>query len=423
MPLIKPISGKLRAASLLSSILTCTMALAANPADMTSLPVPDGCALAETASSKVAASPAHKQVFPPVALQIRTVIAPTAFASGGRNYLIYELDLQNYSDQTMDLRAIEVLDASKATARPIASFNQSQLKAQLRPIGMDHWQYHAHPHGDANRKLGTGQSAVAFLCLAFEGKQPMPSQLRHRVHLENDSTDGPLIPVQLTPVPVFGGPLTGGDWHPRNGPHLDSHHRMGLVVTDGLAQNSRRFAIDWRKQKDGSQYVGDARDVRAYHAYGENVLAVAEGTVVLARDGYPDNIPRTAAGFEPALPITMENLGGNRVVVQLHNGQFAQYAHLQAGSVKVKQGQQLVRGQLIGLVGNSGDSRVPHLHFQLTNQPDLFASEGLPYVIEQFRMKPAGTEWSTRTQEFPWGDDTVIDFGPAVDRAEAGLGR
>ncbi|MCV2356921.1 M23 family metallopeptidase [Paucibacter sp. B2R-40] len=190
---------------------------------------------------------------------------------------------------------------------------------------------------------------------------------------------------------------------------------MGLVVTDGLAQNSRRFAIDWRKQKDGSQFAGDARDVRAYYAYGKNVLAVAEGAVVLARDGYPDNIPRTAAGFEPALPITMENLGGNRVVVQLPNGQFAQYAHLQPGSVQVKQGQQLVRGQLIGRVGNSGDSRVPHLHFQLTTLPDLFASEGMPYLIEQFRMKPAAMAWSTRSREFPWGDDTVIDFGPAAD--------
>jgi hypothetical protein len=412
---IKPFAGTLGATSLLSSLLISTMALAAMPADMASLPLPDGCALAETAPSKGAASPAPKQVFPPVALQIRTVIAPTAFASGGRNFLIYELDLQNYSDQTMDLRAIEVLDASKATARPIASFNHEQLQAQLRPIGPDHWQYHAHPHGDANRKLGAGQSTVAFLCLAFEGKQPMPSQLRHRVRLDNDSADGPLIPVQLAPVPVFGRPLTGSDWHPRNGPHLDSHHRMGLVVTDGLAQNSRRFAIDWRKQRDGSQYSGDARDVRAYYAYGENVLAVAEGTVVFARDGYPDNIPRTAAGFEPALPITMENLGGNRVVVQLPNGQFAQYAHLQPGSVKVKQGQQLVRGQLIGRVGNSGDSRVPHLHFQLTTLPDLFASEGIPFVIEQFRMKPAGMEWSTRSQEFPWGDDMVIDFGPAAD--------
>ena len=116
------------------------------------------------------------------------------------------------------------------------------------------------------------------------------------------------------------------------------------------AQNARRFAIDWRKFKNGQQYEGDARDVHFYFAYGEKIVLVADGVVVNSVDQFPDNIPRTKDGFELALPLLSENLGGNFVIVVLPNGQFAQYFHMQLG-------------QLIGQVGNSGDSRWPHLHF------------------------------------------------------------
>jgi biotin carboxyl carrier protein len=184
-----------------------------------------------------------------------------------------------------------------------------------------------------------------------------------------------------------------------------------MVVTEGLAQDSRRFAIDWRKARNGKFFAGDERDPAAYFAFGEQVLAVADGVVVSTADGYPDNIPRTAAGFEPALPITMENLGGNSVVIRLAGGQFAQYFHLRAGSVAVKPGDRVKRGQVLARIGNSGDARNPHLHFQLTDGPKLFASEGLPYVIDRFRVKGPDGDWLTHRQEFPWGDATEIDFG------------
>ncbi|MFZ6820008.1 M23 family metallopeptidase [Undibacterium sp. Ji22W] len=68
------------------------------------------------------------------------------------------------------------------------------------------------------------------------------------------------------------------------------------------------------------------------------------------------------------------------------------------------------KGQVIARVGNSGDSRWPHLHFQVTTNPSVLESEGLPFVIDQFRMKIANGEWMTRSNEFPWGDEILIDF-------------
>lgn len=382
------------------------------------LPLPFGCTRADQRASRDTLNKQLKPVFPPIPLQLRTPVEPTVFASNGRNYLIYELDLQNYADTSMTLRGIDVIDASNATEKRVAELKEVQLNMVLRPTGVDYWQYHGHPHVDANRNLGAGKSAVAFLCLAFESNALVPHQLRHRVHLDNESTEGPVIAVHSASLPIVGPPLTGTDWVPRNGPHLDSHHRMGLVVFDGIAQNARRFAIDWRKFKNGGQYSGDARDVHSYYAYGEKVLSVAEGLVVVATDGHPNNIPKTEDSFETAEPMTTENLGGNSIVIALSNGQFAEYYHLQPDSVRVKRGDRVQAGQVIARVGNSGDSRWPHLHFQVTNKPSMLASEGLPFVIDHFRVKVDNKEWMTRTREFPWGDEAVIDFGSETTGAK-----
>lgn len=383
------------------------------------LPLPLGCTLVAPSS---ASGPLSTQLStqlstplpasnPPVALQIRTSVEPTMFVSGGRQYLIYELDLQNYSVAAMNVRGIDVMEVSQQGVKPIATIDAPQLNAILRPTGINYGGYNNHPHTDANRLLDAGRSAIAFMCIAFDGKATVPTQLRHRVHLEDASNDGPVISVQRQRLPVFGAPLTGSDWHPYSGPNLNSHHRMGVMVVGGVAQNARRFAVDWLKVKNGELYSGDPRDVKSYFGYGEKLFAVADGTVVEATDMYPDNIPKTVAGFEPALPITMENVAGNRVVIALANGQFAQYMHMQPGSVRVKRGDRVQRGQWIGQVGNSGDSRKPHLHFQLVNSAQAFAGEGMPFVIDHFQMKAAGQEWTRRNKEFPWGDDTAFDFG------------
>jgi murein DD-endopeptidase MepM/ murein hydrolase activator NlpD len=212
---------------------------------------------------------------------------------------------------------------------------------------------------------------------------------------------------------VLDRPLTGTDCPPANNPALASHHRMGLWVVDGHAQISRRYAIDWKKfDGAGQAFRGDPKDVHAYYAYGQQVLAVADGTVVAARDGLPDNVPKTPAGFETAVPITLDTVGGNQLIVDLGRGQFAAYFHLQPGSVQLKPGQRVRRGQPIARIGNSGDARWPHLHFQLSDAPDAMASEGLPFVFDRYRSRAADADWETREREYPMGD-VVVEFGQA----------
>ena len=77
--------------------------------------------------------------------------------------------------------------------------------------------------------------------------------------------------------------------------------------------------------------------------------------------------------------------------------------------MRVKAGQRLKRGQVIALIGSSGDAREPHLHFEITNSPKFLAGEGLPYLIDQLRVK-SENGWESRTRELPL-KEMVIDFG------------
>jgi murein DD-endopeptidase MepM/ murein hydrolase activator NlpD len=82
------------------------------------------------------------------------------------------------------------------------------------------------------------------------------------------------------------------------------------------------------------------------------------------------------------VPITSETVAGNHIVLDLGGGRYAFYAHFQPGSLKVKVGDRVTRGQVIGLVGNSGNSTEPHLHFHISDGVSPLGSEGLPYVLD-----------------------------------------
>lgn len=387
-----------------AGIFLFCQAVACSAAWATDAALPYGCESAGASAADAPAAQALPPVFPPVQLQVRTPMEPTVLPAGAKNYLLYELHLHNFATDAVTVQRIEIVDADRPAAPVVATIRDKQLGASLRKVTIGDYQ-------GSKQRLGVGEGAVAFLCLAFDKQASVPARLRHRIVLATSVAEGPPINTRTTPLRTLGRPLAGTDWTPDNNPSLYSHHRMGLWVLGGEALISRRYAIDWKKyDRHGKSHAGDARDVRAYYAYGQKVLAVADGTVVEARDGFPDNVPKTDAGFEPARPVTMDTVGGNQVIIDLGNGQYAAYYHLQPGSISVKTGDPVRRGQLLGRIGNSGDARWPHLHFQLTDRAEVMASEGLPHVFDRYRVKTADQQWQTRTGEYPMGK-VVIDFG------------
>jgi hypothetical protein len=339
---------------------------------------------------------------------MRVPFEPTAFPSGPHVYLMYELHLTNFMPRPILLSRIEVLDADPGNAPPIATFETEQLETMLQPLG-------GKTFSDPKDRLviGDGQSAIVFMSIAFDRGSHIPDRLLHRVTTAYAPEEAAVISTHHTELRVLGPPVEGGDWLAEDGPSndQDNHHRRGVVILNGQPVDSRRFAIDWKQVKDGAPFSGDARDVHSYYSYGKAVLAVANGRVVTARDGLAENIPGHGDAFHPVVPITLETVAGNTITLDLGGGQFAYYMHLQPGSLRVKVGDRVRRGQVLADVGCSGDAREPHLHFEVTTSSKLLAGEGLPYLIERYSSKstidgPA----ELHTQELPL-DHGVVTFG------------
>jgi murein DD-endopeptidase len=314
-------------------------------------------------------------------LDIQIPVAPTAFKADGKWHLVYELHVSNLGKWDCELTRIEVLDAN-GTQKPLASFSGSELDGMV-----------VHPGGDAAQKskIGPAQFAVVYMWATFDTLDAVPASISHRVaakigdYPEAFSVDIPATPVDRKPVVVISAPLTGEDWVAGNGPSNASAHRRALIPVNGCAYISQRFAIDWiEAYPDGKTYQGDPADNKNYRAYGHEIHAVADGTVTETKDGIPQNTPGAKS---LAVPITLETIGGNHVIMNIGNGLYAFYAHMQPGSLRVKVGDKVKAGQVLGLLGNTGNSSEPHLHFDICTASSMLACEGMPMPSLRLRLR------------------------------------
>jgi biotin carboxyl carrier protein len=253
----------------------------------------------------------------------------------------------------------------------------------------------------------------------------IPAQLHNQLSVKKGGTgdameaDVPAVKV-LTQLPEIMSPLRGKSWVAANGPSNASQHRRAMLVIDGTPHISQRYAIDWVQADAGNKtYHGDSKDNRNYYCFGAEAHAVADATVVEVKDGIPENVPNQ----QPAVPITLETIAGNHVNLDLGGGVYAMYAHFQPGSIRVKVGDKVTPGQVLGLVGNTGNSSEPHLHFQLMNSNSPLGSEGLPYALPVYQYAGKVTDDggkakldksgapAARHGEMPL-EDEVTDFEP-----------
>jgi murein DD-endopeptidase MepM/ murein hydrolase activator NlpD len=321
-------------------------------------------------------------------------------------HLSYELLLTNIGSAPLTLTRIEIADASRRNAPPVAAYEGSELEALLAyPDGQQ-------PEADGNRRqLKATERMVVNLFISFQGRKFVPATLRHRVYTTDAVVEAPLVKPRRSQLRVIGPPLRGGDWYVTGGPGATgktTYHRQNTFILNGKPEAARRYAIDWIKVENGEMQSGSRlADNASYHGYGQEVLAVADGVVTTTLDGMPENVPGRVPPLEPVAPVCI--LCGNHVVLELARGQFATYMHLQPGSLRVAKGDRVRRGQVLGLVGNSGNSSLPHLHFQLATEPGM-TGQGLPYLIERFDIIDRTGASQPRARELPL-DGMVIDFG------------
>lgn len=173
-----------------------------------------------------------------------------------------------------------------------------------------------------------------------------------------------------------------GVWAVNKGNDLSTgHRRTGL---NGLTT----YAWDFLKVgENGFPYRTSGETPEDYHAYGEPVLAAAAGTVVHVRNDIPD----FGVGEVPPLELLEQDgdvHAGNLVVLDHGNGEFTLTCHMKPGTIPVAIGDHVEAGQFIGETGNSGNSQIPHIHFNLMTGGDWLQARGLPalfYDFEQIR--------------------------------------
>ena len=200
-----------------------------------------------------------------------------------------------------------------------------------------------------------------------------------------------LVRIYTPPVdPVAIHAPLAGEWAMLAGGRsvLISHHYPTPIVSN---------AVDFvRLDEEGRSHDGDPKREKAWYGFGEPVLSPADGTVVSMSDVHPDE-PVGNTGQKPSY--------GNHILLDIGRGHYAVLAHLQQGSARVSEGERVRLGQQIAAVGDSGDSLVPHLHFQVQDSPDFGEQvRTVPIVFRDVVLIRGGRESTAAEADLRRGD-------------------
>lgn len=304
--------------------------------------------------------------------------APRLFQGSDNKYnLVYELFLQNYSRSPIAMLRCEILDGK--SGKLIKTLGPTEFPTTMRPVT------------GLGSTIGAGEAADVFINLEFDAKGDAPAELKHRVVYSTlDGLNRTVEFVQeccqtpldtLAPVAI-GPPLKGGRWIVAGGYSSHMGHRDALFSVGNKLVNGQRYAIDWLRLDDENYSNRQpTANPQSSAAFGKPVIAVSDGLIVGTVDKFPDQ--ESGASKEPeryAYP------GGNYIVEDIGGGNFAFYAHLHPGSISVKTGDKVKRGQTIAALGNSGNTTGPHLHFHVMRGPSCLGDPGVPYEIDKFEI-------------------------------------
>lgn len=313
----------------------------------------------------------------------------------GTSHLVFQLIMTNVAKAEMSLIPDEiiVLDSS---GRRLQTLDKEAVSRRLRPIAAI----------DPLSSIAQGQTAIllmdvpvnrtanirqiqAYVHYGLAPGMPLPA-LYQKLGI-NWTTSTPLIKVSTFKPVSLALPLRGTDWLASNACcDPDNTHFDARSTKGGALHINETFAIDFITWRDGRQYEGDGSQNAQYYAYGAPVYSASNGVVVSIRDEMPDEPP----GLSPTHLTSLDEYSGNYVFVRMAPDVYVIYAHFIPGSINVTIGQHVHVGQLIGKLGNSGNSSGSHLHFQVSSTPDIFAGESLPYVFKYFMQEETYTTQS-----------------------------
>jgi hypothetical protein len=374
------------------------------------------------------AAPAAAQTLKPdevySSVAVTTLAQPRAVpGADGRTHIAYEYAFTNTGTTFVTINRIEALAPGGRVDGQIAGAALGAMMRGGEAIG-------------TGGRLPVGGAGYVLMDVSYPAGTPLPATLTPRITISRElvGADGkpavfpPTEPVPATvtftapatavgqaPPVIIAPPLRGAGWVAVNGCcDAMTSHRGAVMAINGVALVPERFAIDWIKiDAAGRAFTGPMTDVNGYPGFGTPIHAVADGTVVNIYDQAAEQVPGIPKG------VTTEGIGGNMIVVDIGGGNFAFYAHLQPGSLKVKLGDKVRTGQVIALLGNSGNTNAPHLHFHVMDGPSPLNANSLPYAFTRFtgtgRIIDSTIDAAIDTGA-PFGVDDAALSGPHVNQ-------
>jgi peptidase M23-like protein len=330
--------------------------------------------------------------------------APIPFmGSDGHVHLVYEVGMTNFSSAEIAVEKVEVI--SEGTT--LQTLDTAAVAGRLQPAGQR----------ESTGTLAKGTQALLFLDVTLASGANVPTNLAHRISLrvsaappgrQEFSETGGVTTVDRRPVASIGPPLRGTHYISADSCCDATRHTRAALPVNGRVWVAQRYAVDWEQtDADGRIYAGPREKLESYAIFGQPVLAVADAVVVSVIDGEPEQTP----GNYPT-NIALDKADGNAVILDLGSHRYATYAHMQPGSIKVRSGEKVHLGQVIGMVGDTGNSIVPHLHFQVTGGPSSMSANGLPYEISEFEI--TGTTAGTKAFDEAESNGTPLPVTPVV---------
>ncbi len=244
-----------------------------------------------------------------------------------------------------------------------------------------------------------GAMLLAFALIRSRGRRDGPTRGQLIGYLTLAALVGSLVAFRTYPSSHDNRPSDVRFRLPLDGSVMVGWGGPTLAVNYHAMIPDQRWAYDLLLTEEGRTFRNDGTHLEDYYAYGQPVLAPAGGVVRAIHDGDADG----AIGQWRFLAAA-----GNHVILEVASAEFLVIAHLQPRSIAVAPGDHVRAGQIIGRVGNSGNSSEPHVHLHLQDTPRRYLGEGIPFYFHRYRVNGVEMErgmpyggWQRRSRRWP----------------------
>jgi murein DD-endopeptidase len=344
---------------------------------------------------------------------MQVLFKPEVVMTGGKPTVYYELQLTNRSNDSIVLQKLVILVSDGALIQSMGS--EEIIRRYSKGV-------------EQSTRAVLAPNTTGFIYVEAVVPNTAFRNLQHRLTFTTTNKSNAKAATatgafighsQQTPV-VVGAPLGNGAWAAVYDPAWTRGHRRVVYAVDGKERIPGRFAIDFILLDSLGRYAASVEDeIKNWYGYGVEVKTVADGVVAAVRDDFSESSTLSGHPKHPS-----EKATGNYVSIDIGNGYFAFYEHLKPGSIRVKAGQPVKKGDVIAALGFTGQTTGPHLHFHIANANSPLGAEGVPFAFEQFTLLGTYPDFS-QFGKAPWtpalrttinkerpAPNTVIRFGP-----------